>query len=250
MAKIKHSLAEIANSLLIPLGVKLVVPMKEGEKPWDRYFRQTIARAEATGQDPNDFVDEDWGKERFQHTYEKHFSPHITPDSVVLELGPGAGRLTRLVLPRCRQMVLVDDSKLVCDWLEKYCKGKGDFRIIKIDRPSLRSVHADSIDLVLSQGVFVHLDIDTVYCFLEEFHRVLKPGGVASFNFFNIGDEPGMDYFMETRNKLGDGPSIFRWYHPDTMIRLVKKAGFTLLQLETFPDDSNAVVRIQKAMQQ
>jgi SAM-dependent methyltransferase len=248
MGKIKHALAGTANSLLRPLGAKLVVPVEVGEKPWDRYFKLMIDRAEATGEDPNDFVDEDWGAEMFRHTFESHYSPHLSPDTVVLELGPGLGRLTRLVLPKVKKMVLVDYSQFACDWLEKYCGGRGEVRIVKIERPSLGFVPGNSIDLVLSQGVFDHLDVDIVYCFLDEFYRVLKPGGAASFNFFHMSNDSGTEFFLKTRNKLGDGPSIFRFFHPDTMTRLVKSAGFDVLQLETFPNNHGAVIQIQKPM--
>ena len=92
-----------------------------------------LARA---GVDPNDVGDQDWGGPALDACTARLF-PHLTRESVVLELGPGSGRYTRHVLPRCREMVLVDYSKLVCEWLSEYLKGKGRFRVHHIDRPAL-----------------------------------------------------------------------------------------------------------------
>ena len=163
---IKRAIATVANSILHSLGAELV-PYST-TKPWDEYFTKWIAEAEKSGQDPNDVGDVDWN-DSLEKALERNYLPYIKPDSVVLELGPGSGRLTRHIIGRCREMILVDYSQIVCDWLEKYLKGRGNYVIARIDKPSLVTVAGSSVDTIIANGVFEHIDMDDLFCFLEEF---------------------------------------------------------------------------------
>jgi SAM-dependent methyltransferase len=222
-------LATAVNSALSHVGFRLV-RAEPKLKPWDGAFLQWIAEAEKKGGDPNDVGDQDWDDDPLNQALEQHYYPHITPDSVVLELGPGTGRATRYLLPKCREMVLVDYSQIVCDWLERYLKSRGRFRVLKIDDPGLPGVRDNSIDVAIANGVFEHIDPDGMLRFLREFHRVLRPGGVAAFNFDNIMSEQGFHWFLETPTK---DRCIFKLYHPETVAKMATGVGFEVLRLTT-----------------
>lgn len=229
--RLRKTLARMANAVLRPLGAQLV-PYTGKAKPWDEFFLRWIAEATASGQDPNDIGDLEWNDDPLKEVLERHYLPWIHPDSVVLELGPGTGRLTRHILGRCREVILVDYSELVCDWLHHYLKGKGNYRIIHIDRPVLARVKRDSVDVIVANGVFEHIDIDDLVCFLESFHRVLKPGGVVAFNFDNLMSPEGVAWFKRFRAEPG-AKCIFRFHHPDVVRKLAEEVGFQILQLHT-----------------
>ena len=106
-------------------------------RPWDADFKKWIAEARESGQDPNDIGDEAWQSDPLKLALERHYLPHINANSVVLELGPGSGRATRHVISRCREMILVDYSHFVCEWLESYLAAKWVYRIYQIDDPWL-----------------------------------------------------------------------------------------------------------------
>jgi SAM-dependent methyltransferase len=225
---LKRKIATVTNSVLRSLGGE-IVPYAADTKPWDEDFKKWIARAEASGQDPNDVGDVAWS-DTLRETLDRYYYPYINSDSLVLELGPGSGRVTRHIIGRCREMILVDYSQVVCDWLAKYLQGKGSYRIAHIHKPSLVDVDNGSVDTVIANGVFEHIDMDDLFCFLEEFSRVLRPGGVVSFNFDNIMSTGGMAWFKEYRGEPGSR-CIFRFYHPESIRFLAEDVGLRVLDL-------------------
>ena len=94
----------LLNRILRPFGSRVSGP----EKPWDAVFDSWIAQAQALGEDPNDAGDREWGNP--VPYLERHYYPHLSPDKVVLELGPGSGRYTRHLLGRASKLILVDES--------------------------------------------------------------------------------------------------------------------------------------------
>jgi SAM-dependent methyltransferase len=211
------------NALLHRFGVQLVPD--RAEKPWDEEFAGWIAEAKASGLDPNDVGDREWRGNALENA-RRHLFPRIGAHSVVLELGPGSGRYTRHVLPRCREMILVDSSALVCDWLDEYLRGKGRFQIHQINRPLFAQVADRSVDFGFANGVFEHIDPDEIDFFLQEFYRVLKPGAALWFNFDNFMSPGGLRWFRDEEVPAG-GRRIFRFYHPEFLERMGEMRGFT-----------------------
>lgn len=225
---LKRKIATVTNSVLHSLGGELV-PYAGDTKPWDEFFTNWIAEAEASGRDPNDVGDVDWGD--LKEDLETCYYPYIDSNSIVLELGPGSGRVTRHIIGRCREMILVDYSQVVCDWLAKYLEGKGSYRIARIEKPSLTAVGSGSVDTVIANGVFEHIDMDDLFCFLQEFSRVLRAEGVVSFNFDNIMSAGGLAWFNQYRGEPGTR-CIFRFYHPESVGILAQEAGLRVLDLK------------------
>ncbi len=229
--RLRRKLADLGNRFLRPLGAQ-VVSYAGNDKPWDQFFLRWISEGKLSGKDPNDLGDLDWNDDQLRDALEKRYLPVIHPNSVVLEVGPGTGRLTRHIISRCREMILVDNSLLVCRWLPKYFKGKGTFRAFLLDQPRLPMVENNSVDVILAHGVFEHIDMGDLFWFLEDFYRVLKSEGVVSFNFDNITSSEGMASFIKFLGRPGN-KSIFRFYHPDVVRKLAEAAGFRVAQLVT-----------------
>src|SRR5258705_11658792 len=170
-------LKRAANGFLSTFGLQIVRVQNELDlKPWDKEFLEWISEAEASGQDPNDVGDLKWDGNSLLGMKEYLF-PYITNDSVVFEFGPGSGRCTRHVITRCKSMILVDYSTVVCDWLNKYLRGKGNFSVHKINSPILHDIGDGVADVGFATGVFEHIDMDDAYEFFREFYRVLRSGG-------------------------------------------------------------------------
>jgi cyclopropane fatty-acyl-phospholipid synthase-like methyltransferase len=225
----KGTAARLVNRLLAPVGAQFVPHSRNG-RPWDAHFAEWIAEARASGKDPNDIGDVEWSDDPLREALERHYLPHVQADSVVLELGPGSGRLTRHVIRRCREMILVDYSPMVCAWLREYLAGKGRFTVHLIDKPALPMVPSEMVDTVLANGVFEHIGMDDLICFLEEFHRVLRRGGKCAFNFDNLMNEEGRQWHRKHRGNPGT-QNIFRFYHPEMVAKLAQDAGFRTLHL-------------------
>lgn len=200
-------------------------------KPWDDSFRAWIEDAKRQGRDPNDVGDERWGDARLGA--ERRYLPLMGADSVVLELGPGTGRFTRHFVQHCKELVLVDYSKLVCRWLEQYFQAQDKVRVVHARDYALGVVGSGSVDVVIANGVFEHIYLEGFYHYLVTFARVMKPGAQGCLNFNNILSEGGFRHFKE---KLPSGMgerSIFRFYHPGTVEKLCREAGLEVVSLDT-----------------
>jgi cyclopropane fatty-acyl-phospholipid synthase-like methyltransferase len=233
----KNILAETANRFLRPLGAEIVGHGTAHElKPWDAAFLKWIEAGKTAGKDPNDFGDEDWRNDPLRQTLERFYLCYIDAQSVVLELGPGTGRTTRHVIGKCGKMILVDYSQVVCDWLDEYLKNKGTFETHRITSPNLSFCADGTVDFILANGVFEHIDLDDTYWFLTEFSRVLKGNGKVSFNFENFEQPTAMKWFHRHATKLGDR-CIFRFYTPSMMRELGNDAGLEVVVMENTSTD-------------
>jgi SAM-dependent methyltransferase len=221
----------VLNTALKPLGVE-VTKLADPLKPWDRDFIEWVAKAKAADKDPNDFGDESWGKESLDRALDSIYLPNIKPDDVVLEIGPGTGRLTRYLIGKCREFVFVDYSPVVIEFISEYMKGKAAFRTVLTDIPGMPAVADASVDVALANGVFVHVDPDDLCWFICDIGRVLKPGGVAIFSYNNIMWAEWLEFYKEHRGKPGD-TCLFRFYHPEVIGRYAECAG---LVVETVVD--------------
>lgn len=210
----------------------LEVRRRHDGKPWDRSFRRWIAEAEATGRDPNDIGDDDWAGDP-ETLLDTQVRGLYDADSVVLELGPGTGRATRYVLPQCRRMILLDYSEFVCHWLERYLAGKGEFETHWLQAPQFAAVPERCVDFAFAYGVFEHVELDDSWELLREMHRVLKPGRHLWFNFDTLTTPGGLAHFKAERGRLGPRQrSVFRFHHPDDIVRLAEDVGFGVARLE------------------
>jgi SAM-dependent methyltransferase len=104
--------------------------------------------------------------------------PHVPQGATVLEVGPGGGRWTDLLQRRAGKLIVVDVAERAlalcrerfstCSHIE-YLLGDGR----TIDVPD------NSIDVIWSFDVFVHINPPDARAYFREFRRILKPGGHA-----------------------------------------------------------------------
>jgi len=220
------AIAQRANVALRPLNLQL-----KQQPQWDRHFK---AWARKSGRlDPNDIGDSDWAADLLDEGLQRHYSQLLSPTAVIVELGPGSGRLSRHLIGRCKELIAVDSSPYVCKWIRRYLAGNGSYQVHHIKAPKLPMLRDATIDAVVAHGVFEHLDLDESYWFLLEFARVLRPGGVCSFNFDTVTTADG----IATMRRYG-GPgvrSVFRLHHPESIRCIAKAAGFRTAHIEETP---------------
>ena len=230
---VRGRVLQFINTAIAPLGAEVIRKRPSTpSRPWDRIFLGWIDEAARTGKDPNDVGDVDWSTDPLRRALEEHYLPYTSKDSVILELGPGTGRLSRHIISRCKQLILVDYSDVVCAFLQKYLDGKGNFSIYKIDAPSLPQLASSTVDAVFANGVFEHLDPEDTYWFLHEFYRVLMPGGVVVFTFTNIMSEEGIPWLRMFSERPGERCG-FRFYHPEMVQRLAEAEGLEVIRITT-----------------
>ncbi len=110
--------------------------------------------------------------------HQRLFKAYVAAESYiagdVLEVGCGEGRGVEVLISKAGTFTAVDKIKSVIDNLRKKYPS-ATFRSMNI--PPLEGLQDDCYDLVVSFQVIEHIDDDRL--FLQEIHRVLKPGGTA-----------------------------------------------------------------------
>lgn len=119
-------------------------------------------------------VTEEWK----QSLVRKVLKPRVPVGSIVVEIGPGAGRWTQHLIPLAGEYTGIDLSKTCVDLCTKrFAATSARFRINQGN--NLPGVIGASVEVIWSFDVFVHINLVDIASYLEEFYRVLKPGGRA-----------------------------------------------------------------------
>lgn len=109
----------------------------------------------------------------------EHFLvPRAKPDATLLEIGPGHGRWAQFLAGHCAKLYLADLSTSCLE----HCRGLfGDDGMVYVptDGHSLSRVPDAVADFVWSYDCFVHIGPRDTSGYLQDMHRVLKPGGEA-----------------------------------------------------------------------
>jgi SAM-dependent methyltransferase len=157
----------------------------------------------------------------------------LRPDSVFLEIGCGIGRVLQHVAPMCKEVHGVDISAEMVK--------QGEARLAHL--PNVRFWHGngydlelfadDRFDLVYCGLVFQHMPKTTVYNYLVETYRVLKPEGVFRFQVPNILRNDQFDAFRYfTQPYFVHHPYPMYFYSPAEIVQLATKAGFWVEELD------------------
>ncbi len=113
--------------------------------------------------------------------------------SIILDLGPGAGRDTATLLAAGHQVVAVDLSMENA----RHCVDRGARALT--GSAVLLPFEDNSFDAVWSLSVLMHIANEAIEQALQELARVLRPGGVAI-----IGSWGGPDHTEQLRSKTVD----------------------------------------------
>jgi SAM-dependent methyltransferase len=105
--------------------------------------------------------------------------PWIPEDKTVLEIGPGAGRWSEVLCERAARLLLADISATCLDLCRRRFADKPHVEYWLIGEDGLSFIPDDSIDAIWSYDVFVHINPTDIASYINDFRRILKPGGVA-----------------------------------------------------------------------
>ena len=125
----------------------------------------------------------------------------------VLEIGSGEGYGMIELAPKSEHYIAVDKySTSISDEL----KESNNITFIQSEVPPLKGIEDESVDFVVSFQVIEHIENDEL--FLQEIHRVLKPGGKAILTTPNI-------IMSITRS-----PWHIREYTPEQMVEILESS--------------------------
>ena len=117
--------------------------------------------------------------------------PYLRNGATVMEIGPGAGRWSSFLVGEAGHLILVDISDRCLELCRKQFAACSNVSYVLVDAPSLRDVAVDSVDLVWSFDVFVHIAPADTAAYLREFARVMRPGAVGVIHHPALGRSYG-----------------------------------------------------------
>src|SRR3954451_21886339 len=106
----------------------------------------------------------------------------VTPRDVIVDIGCGVGRLTRVLAGRARRVIGVDVSAEMLARAAELNPGLANVEWRHGDGRSLAGITDGTVDACVSHVVFQHLpDPGLTLGYVREMARVLRPGGWAAF---------------------------------------------------------------------
>lgn len=113
----------------------------------------------------------------------------------VLELGCGVGRIGHLLAPQVAHWEGADISANMLKVARERLAAHANVGFTELVRTSLAPLPDASFDKAYCVAVFIHMDKEDFYLYLEELARVVKPGGLIYFDTWNLVSRVGWRRF-------------------------------------------------------
>ena len=133
----------------------------------------------------------------------------VRPTDVVVDLGCGVGRLTRVLAARAATVLAIDVSEEMLKRARDLNAELQNVRWLHGDGSSLAPIADASADACVSHVVLQHIpDAEVILGYVREMGRVLRPGGWTAFQVSNDPEihRPRRGLQARVRSLLGRGP--------------------------------------------
>jgi len=154
-------------------------------------------------------------------------------DKVGLDFGCGCGRNILNILPRFKRMDGVDISKYLIRTTRSNLIDKGhlvdNFKLYLCNGIDLSTVPSDEYDFLMSTITLQHICVYAIrYNYLKEFYRVLKSGGLLSFQMgYGEGHPNTKEYEVDGYDASGTNSKCdVKVSSPDQIVKDLESIGF------------------------
>jgi len=149
------------------------------------------------------------------------------PTDDVLEIGCGVGRLGKVLAPICRTWTGCDVSPNMLRFAERRLEGFRNVRLVELSGYDLEPIPTASQDVVYCT------EWDR-YNYVEEAHRVLKPGGRLYVDNICLTTDYGWEFFQKSRGfePSARPPYIGSTSTPQEFEAYLTRAGFASHRVE------------------
>ena len=133
---------------------------------------------------------EEWNRSDVWKSFliDKIMLKYIKRGSTILEIGPGAGRWTEILIKFADRMILVDISETCLGLCKKRFKNYNNIDYNLTDG-RLDIISNESVDYIWSYDVFVHVNPTDIDRYLQDIQRIIRPGGYAIIHHSGIYDD-------------------------------------------------------------
>jgi len=192
--------------------------------------------------------DQRWsGPERSENLFCAFVRPHVTATSRVLEIGPVAPTLTRLLAVEAAEVLCMESSVLLLQEARSELQDLENITFVASDRSDLGVVGGGCLDLIVATDAFVKLSLERIYSCLRDFERVLCPGGRCVLGFANLLDPEGFEAF-ERQVAVGvvEGATPIQFLTPEIVRTLTSAAGLNLLSLHIAANGRDMLATLER----
>lgn len=154
-------------------------------------------------------------------------------EKVGLDFGCGCGRNVQNLITRFKRMDGIDISPVLIEQARANILKDGhspeSFRLYVADGVSLNGIDDNEYDFIMSTIVLQHIAVYQIrYNYFKEFLRVLKPGGLLSFQM-GFGHRNGSSPYYENNysSTTTNGGNDVRVDHPSQIVNDLTAIGFT-----------------------
>jgi ubiquinone/menaquinone biosynthesis C-methylase UbiE len=157
-----------------------------------------------------------------------------SPDSVVVDIGCGIGRVAKYMAPHSKLLWAVDVSAEMLTMAQERLSDQQNVSYARCTDTRIPDIADESVDFVYSVLVLQHLAREDAFLMLREIRRMLRPGGRAYLTFPNLLSDVYLESFV-TYAESGEAainPVRARIYTPQEVERLLPAAGLTVADLQ------------------
>jgi len=175
--------------------------------------------------------------------------PFLGTVDTALDIGAGGGRFTEVLVPKARRVIASEVAPSMLPHLRARFHGDSHVEYLLLDGRGLRPLPDESVDAVLSYGVFVHLQHWDIFNYLVEIERVLSPGGKAVIQHANTFSTLGWQLFLEQMpDQVGHHkyPGSLTVMTPELFAEFCTRAGLDVVDCVTDVVKRDAISLIQK----
>lgn len=169
------------------------------EEYWDGQTAADLLRTKEeiltrfAGEDEAAYLErfEGWGK-----LHASQVQPYCGPESRVLDIGCGIGRILKHV--QAAERWGLDISQGMLDRARLYLEGQAGIHMVKGSGFDFQGIPSGYFDLAYSFLVLQHVNKQAGFNYLRESYRVLKPGGYLLVEVMNLCSDEGYAAFTDT----------------------------------------------------
>jgi SAM-dependent methyltransferase len=179
---------------------------------------------------------DEWGsKADVERIVAEYILPFVTPQSVVGEIGIGGARIASRIAGCVGRFYGFDVSAEMLKRARRALADHARVEYVLLAQPRFEASLAGHFDFLYSFDVFVHLDLHTIWTYLQEIAKALKRGGKTFLHVTNLTTQAGWARFAAQERYRAEN---CYFVCPELIDILVSHAGLRMIK-RSQPDPAN-----------